>query len=44
MMGGAPVHIHMSGPMSDAQARRTGMQAAAGFRAEQARSVQKGIS
>jgi hypothetical protein len=38
-----PIHIHMSGPMSDAQARRTGMQAASGARAEMARSAQKGL-
>lgn len=41
--GGNPIHIHMSGPMSDSQARRTGMQAAAGARAEMARSAQKGL-
>jgi lambda family phage tail tape measure protein len=38
-----PVHIHMSGPMSDQQARRTGMQAAAGYQAEIARARNKGM-
>jgi hypothetical protein len=38
------VHIHMSGPMTDMQARRTGMQAAAGYNAEMARSRSKGIA
>jgi hypothetical protein len=41
---GSPVHIHMSGPMSDAQARRTGMQAAAGYQSEIARARRKGFS
>lgn len=41
--GGSPVHIHMSGPMTDAQARRTGMQAAAGYRHEMNRASNKGI-
>lgn len=42
--GGSPFIFNNYAPMSDAQARKTGMQAAAGFRAEQARSAQKGIS
>lgn len=41
--GSAPVHIHVNGPMSDSQARRTGMQAAAAYNAEIARSAHKGI-
>jgi hypothetical protein len=41
-LGGAPIHIHMSGPMTDRQARQTGMQAAAGFKAEIARSAKQG--
>jgi hypothetical protein len=38
------VHIHMSGPMSDRQARQTGMQAAAGYKSEMARASRKGLA
>jgi hypothetical protein len=43
-MGGGAVHIHVNGPMSDSQARRTGMQVAGGYQSEMARARQKGIS
>jgi hypothetical protein len=38
------VHIHMSGAMSDRQARQTGMQAAAGYKSEMARASRKGMA
>jgi hypothetical protein len=38
------VHIHMSGAMSDRQARQTGMQAAAGYKSEMARASRKGLA
>jgi hypothetical protein len=43
-MGGNSFHFHFNGAMSDREARRTGMQAAAGFMSEQARARAKGIS
>lgn len=37
-------HFHFPGALSDREARRTGTQAAAGFRAEMARAATKGVS
>jgi hypothetical protein len=41
--GKSPVNIYMSGPMSDRQARQTGMQAAAAYKSEIARSSRNGF-
>lgn len=41
--GGSPFIFNNYAQMSDAQARRTGMQAAAGHQSQQARAIRKGI-